>query len=635
MVFANVAHAERRLALIIGNDNYQHLEKLQKAAADARQYAEVLKAKGFDQVELKTDLSRGDMELAIASFVDQIEAGDTVVFAYSGHGWSDGAQNYVVGIDAPEQGSQEFLARISIPLKNGVDGIIDDMDRKGARLKVAIIDACRSNPFTPPPSKRAIGLNRGLVRIEPPHGTFVVFSAGAGQSALDRLSESDANPNSVFTRVFAPLLRADVTLQEAVKAAQAEVAALARSVNEDQQPAYYDEVLGSACLGGGCADKPELPPKTVSPDEVTWNRMAASTDATDFDSFVRLFPNSPHAAEAAARAASLRSGQTKVARLEPSKTPDNGNSNPVAPANPDTPIMRILSGQDVGGAAFSPDGKLFATGGGADIVSVRIWDASTGKLLRTLAGNTSNIHEVQFSPDGSRLISAGADGAARIWAVAAGRLLMTLKSRADNLTAARFTADGSMIATGGTHFAEVWDAQTGRLIRYFNTKGTFESVVFTPDSSLLALAATADKLNLVNPTGGLTIRSFGGPKDSVHGLAISPDGRRLAAAYDDSKKVVIWELKTGRQIWEQGFNDGVSSVSFSPDGRYLAAGSFDNSVQVWDTQTGLLVRQFEAADEVWSVTFSPDGRRLLVASQAGLTLWDVRDIGTNVAGRLK
>src|SRR5258708_40273043 len=86
-MFTNAAHAERRLALIIGNDNYQHLEKLQKAAADARQYAAVLKSKGFDEVVLKTDLSRSDMDLAIASFLDGIQPGDTVVFAYSGHGW--------------------------------------------------------------------------------------------------------------------------------------------------------------------------------------------------------------------------------------------------------------------------------------------------------------------------------------------------------------------------------------------------------------------------------------------------------------------------------------------------------------------------------------------------------------------
>ena len=211
-----------------------------------------MNAKGFDEVVLKLDLTRTEMDEAIATFVDHIDVGDMAVFIYSGHGWSDGVQNYIVGTDAPKGGNREYLARVSIPLKNGTDGIIDDMNRKGAALKVTVVDACRDNPFTPVPGKRSVGLDRGLARIDPPTGTFIVFSAGAGQSALDRLSDSDPDPNSVFTRVFAPLLRSDDPLQTSVKATQQRAVALARSIHQDQQPAYYDEVIGSACLSRAC-----------------------------------------------------------------------------------------------------------------------------------------------------------------------------------------------------------------------------------------------------------------------------------------------------------------------------------------------------------------------------------------------
>src|SRR5262249_44645020 len=139
------AQAERRVALVIGNDQYENLPKLQKAVADASAYAAALKAQGFDDVMLRTDISRSEMDEAIATFVDDIQSGDIAVFAYSGHGWSDGAQNYLVGVDAPVTGSVELLKRLSIPLKNGDNGVVDDMDRRGAGLKVAIIDACRDN----------------------------------------------------------------------------------------------------------------------------------------------------------------------------------------------------------------------------------------------------------------------------------------------------------------------------------------------------------------------------------------------------------------------------------------------------------------------------------------------------------
>src|SRR5271169_738485 len=247
---AESALAEKRLALVIGNDAYQHIDALQKARADAKSYPDLLREKGFS-VEDRYDLGFDDMEAAVGEFVEKIEPGDTAVFVYSGHGWSDGAHNYLVGVDAPERASQERLTRLSLPIRNGANGVLDDFERKGAALKVAIIDACRDNPFQPPTGQRGYGLARGL-RPEGIEGSFVVYSAGEGQSAMDRLSEADANPNSVFTRAFLPLLRADLPLLDAIKLGQERVYALAASADHDQTPAYYDEVLGEACLSVAC-----------------------------------------------------------------------------------------------------------------------------------------------------------------------------------------------------------------------------------------------------------------------------------------------------------------------------------------------------------------------------------------------
>ena len=282
-----------RIALVIGNDSYQNLPSLKKAVADAEAYAALLQAQGFDDVMLHTDLSRAAADEAIAIFVDKIAPGDTAVFAYSGHGWSDGTQNYLVATDAPAGGKQEFLARVSIPLRNGATGVLDDMDRRGAVLKVAIIDACRDNPFTAAGGTRSAGLSRGLSRIEPPNGTFVVFSAGTGQTALDRLSEADADPNSVFTRVFVPLVRSGLSLQEATKEAQAEVTALARTIAHDQRPAYYDEVLGKACLAGTCTTATTAAAPTTPGDDVAsaYQAALAQNSVEAWEAFLKYHPD--------------------------------------------------------------------------------------------------------------------------------------------------------------------------------------------------------------------------------------------------------------------------------------------------------------------------------------------------------
>jgi hypothetical protein len=136
-----------------------------------------------------------------------------------------------------------------------------------------------------------VGLTRGLVRIEPPHGTFVVFSAGAGQSALDRLSNGDPDPNSVFTRVFAASLRADLTLQEAMKATQEKVVALARSIQVEQNPAYYDEVIGSACLSASCitAGAPAASRAGDEPITADYQAAAAVGTAAGWDLFLKKY----------------------------------------------------------------------------------------------------------------------------------------------------------------------------------------------------------------------------------------------------------------------------------------------------------------------------------------------------------
>lgn len=316
----------RNLAFVVGNDAYLNVPPLQKARSDADGYASFFADKGFE-VYAHTDLDQRGMVVAFATFLDAIQPGDTVVFAYSGHGWSNGTENFLLPTDIRITGSQTLIEKESFVLKNGVNGILDEVAARGAKLTVAIIDACRDNPFKSADGTRSIGLARGLVPVQAPVGTFIAFSAGAGQTALDRLSDDDSAPYSVFTRSFLQELGKPQDLQTAFKATQQSVNNLARTVGHAQRPAYYDEVIGSACLTGACdpvavpVAQPEPEPRPTIPQQLDaaaeWQDFRNSNSIEVLELFAKRHAGTAYAALALERAERLRAAQQPTPEAPP------------------------------------------------------------------------------------------------------------------------------------------------------------------------------------------------------------------------------------------------------------------------------------------------------------------------------
>lgn len=283
-----------RHALVIGNAKYENLVPLQKTIGDAQGYRDALETLGFT-VSFYTDLNRRKTDDAIAVFLDSLTPGDEAFFVFSGHGWSDGRSNYLLPTDAPKSGSTTQLARRSIALKNGATGILDEIAARGARLQVSVIDACRNNPFAQAGGTKSAGLSRGLVRVAPPRGSFVVYSAGTGEEALDRLpGDTEADQYSVFTRTFLPLMTAGLSLEDAIGQAQVETAKLAAQVNHIQSPAYYDETLGKTCLDPeGCKNAGRIVRATPdsNPAKDAFNDAKGRGTRTALEDVAELFPD--------------------------------------------------------------------------------------------------------------------------------------------------------------------------------------------------------------------------------------------------------------------------------------------------------------------------------------------------------
>jgi hypothetical protein len=248
------AHPEKRVALVIGNDRYANLpanEQLQKAVNDARAVGKALEQLRFDVISGE-NLGKQALLNRLDAAAQRLTPGDTVFFFFSGHGVAVNGVNYILPADVPVVGTGQVASLTGAAIKE--EDITDRFLGAGARVAVVVLDACRNNPFGSS-GTRGIGGERGLAPHEPPSGVFTFYSAGRGQAALDRLSDGERNPNSVFTRVLLPaLVRTDLDLAGLAIEVRDEVTRLARSVSHDQRPAYYDETSGGRIFLAGAGN---------------------------------------------------------------------------------------------------------------------------------------------------------------------------------------------------------------------------------------------------------------------------------------------------------------------------------------------------------------------------------------------
>jgi hypothetical protein len=270
LVLAAPAHAEKRVALVIGNNDYKNVPKLQKAVNDARVMGDTLKQLGF-KVMVGENLNREQFSQALLALDNAVEPGDTAFFFYAGHGFEVAGQNFLLPTDVPAvtEGQEELLRDASVL----ADHVIERLQNKKARTAILVFDACRNNPFERT-GTRAIAGRGGLAPMtQLPEGVFSVFSAGPRQTALDRLSNDDANPNSVFTRTFSKeLLQPGENLVQVAQRTRKLVSELAETVNHKQFPVYFDQMVDDVFLNGMAkgqeASKPAETPAQSPPQKV-------------------------------------------------------------------------------------------------------------------------------------------------------------------------------------------------------------------------------------------------------------------------------------------------------------------------------------------------------------------------------
>jgi hypothetical protein len=233
-LFSLEALAAQRLALVVGNDAYQNITKLRNARNDAQAVAKELETAGF-KVTRVLDATRASFNDQLDGFVRKIEKGDDVVFFFSGHGSQPPLRGpYLLPVDI------KVTERSIATDGQSLELLLAELGAK-SRFTLAIIDACRNDPFRETSTGRSMVAGSNLA-MEAPRGTVVMMAASKGQEALDRLGNSDIVPNGVFTRELVKSMRQPgVTVNDMLRKVRFSVINLAKSVNHEQWPAIMDD----------------------------------------------------------------------------------------------------------------------------------------------------------------------------------------------------------------------------------------------------------------------------------------------------------------------------------------------------------------------------------------------------------
>jgi PQQ-dependent catabolism-associated CXXCW motif protein len=291
LIFAMSQDAQaKRIALVIGNDNYQYVSKLQKAGNDATAMGVELRAAGFE-VLLHRDLNYAAMVQAVDTLTKRITGGDEVVVFFAGHGVQIKTGSYLLPVDINAT-SEVVVDKTSYALTD----LLDQLALAKATFSLVMIDACRDNPLKS--QGRSVGSTRGLSPPDPPKGQMVVYSASKGQQALDRLSENDSNQNSVFTREFiARMKRPGLRIEDLVREVQDSVEVLASTVSHEQRPALYNEARGNFYFFApktNAASSTSVSKASLREDRF-WDEAKSAGNREGFEAYRKAYPDGRYA----------------------------------------------------------------------------------------------------------------------------------------------------------------------------------------------------------------------------------------------------------------------------------------------------------------------------------------------------
>ncbi len=300
------SYAEKRVALVIGNGAYKNAPALPNPRNDAQDVSVALKRAGFEIIT-GIDLDRNGMDDAVARFARAAREADVAMFYYSGHAVQFAGLNYLMPVDA------KLMDETDLRRMTRVDEIVSDLQH-ARNLRILVLDACRDNPMAEQ-LKRSIGLTRaasmqrGLARIDTPHGMIVSYATQAGRTAADGIGR-----NSPYTAAFLRHIEAPDEIGVVFRRISTDVY---EATKHSQLPELSLSIVGEFHLMVTVTTltSPPLPappePQTDAASQA-WLAIKDTTSIAILEEFRRHYPGSVYARFANARIEELKRAQVAV-----------------------------------------------------------------------------------------------------------------------------------------------------------------------------------------------------------------------------------------------------------------------------------------------------------------------------------
>lgn len=297
---------------------------------------------------------------------------------------------------------------------------------------------------------------------------------------------------------------------------------------------------------------------------------------------------------------------------KPSKLPQS----PTQPISIEsTSLVKTLIGHNdqVSSVAISPNGKSLVSG--SEDHSIKIWNLSTGTLIRTLS-HSNGVTDVAISPDGQTLVTSSRDNTVKIWNLSTGTLVLTL-SHSHPVASVAISPDGqTLVSASGNNTIKIWKMSTGILVHTLTGHSSWiGSLAISPDGQTLVSGSWDNTIKIWNLSNRSLKRTISEHSQHVFSVAISPNGQFLISSSLDNT-IKIWNLANGSlKSTVPDRSNYAYSVAISPDSQLLVSGSADDTIKIWQLSNSQLLRTLTGHSKwINSIAISSDGQTLVSGS---------------------